>query len=45
MTDGVVAGTWRHEGGRIRLDPFRRLAAADRRALEREAEGLAALHA
>ncbi|MDX6554128.1 MAG: hypothetical protein QOD86_323 [Miltoncostaeaceae bacterium] len=45
LVDGVVAGTWRHAEGRIRWDPFRRLAAADRRALEDEAEGLAALHA
>ena len=30
--------------GRIELSPFGRLAAADRRALEAEAEGLAALH-
>jgi hypothetical protein len=42
--DGAVAGTWRHEGGRIELSPFERLTTADRRALEREAEGLAALY-
>ena len=42
--DGAVAGTWRYEDGRIDLSPFGGLAAADRRALEAEAEGLAALH-
>jgi hypothetical protein len=45
LVDGAVAGTWRHEGGRIILDPFRPLGRATRRALEEEAEGLAALHA
>ena len=43
--DGAVAGTWKHVDGRIELSPFGRLAAADRRALEAEAEGLATLHA
>jgi DNA glycosylase AlkZ-like len=43
--DGAVAGTWKHTGGRIELSPFGRLAAADRRALDSEAELLAALHA
>jgi hypothetical protein len=42
--DGAVAGTWKHEKDRIELSPFGRLAKADRRALEQEAEGLAALH-
>jgi hypothetical protein len=39
LVDGTVAGTWRHEDGRIRLDPWREL--ADRDALEEEAEALA----
>src|SRR4051812_11501007 len=43
--DGTVAGTWKHVDGRIELSPFGRLAAAHRRALEVEAEGLAAWHA
>jgi hypothetical protein len=43
--DGAVAGTWNHDKGRIELSPFGRLAAADRRALEAEAERLAALYA
>jgi hypothetical protein len=42
LVDGAVAGTWRHEGGRIELSPFDRLDAADRRELEAEAERLAA---
>jgi hypothetical protein len=45
LIDGAVAGTWRHERGRIELSPFGRLAAADRRALAQEAERLAAFHA
>jgi hypothetical protein len=45
LVDGQVAGTWRHDAGRIELKPFGRLAAADRRALEEEAVGLTALHA
>jgi hypothetical protein len=42
--DGAVAGKWRYEKGRVRLEPFGKLARADRDALEAEAEGLAALH-
>jgi hypothetical protein len=45
LLDGAVAGTWRHEDGRIALDPFRWLAAAERRALDAEAERLLAVHA
>jgi hypothetical protein len=45
LVDGRVAGSWRHEDGEIRLSPFARLAAADRRGLEEEAHGLARLHA
>jgi hypothetical protein len=41
LVDGSVAGTWRYDGGRIVLDPFRRLDAATRRELEDEAERLA----
>jgi hypothetical protein len=44
LVDGSVAGTWKHEGGRVELSPFGGLAAADRRALESEAERLAAFH-
>lgn len=44
LVDGRVAGTWRHEAGEIRLEPFRPLTPAERAALEEEAHGLAALH-
>jgi hypothetical protein len=42
--DGAVAGTWRYDAGHVELAPFGRLDAADRRALEDEAERLAAYH-
>lgn len=45
LVDGRVAGTWRHGEGRISLDPWRRLDAADRRALREEADRLAQFHA
>ena len=45
LVDGAVAGTWRHEKGRITLSPFGRLDKTTRRKLDDEAEGLAALHA
>ena len=45
LVDGAVAGTWRHAGGAIVLDPFAPLAADDEAALRAEAVGLAALHA
>jgi len=44
LVDGAVAGTWRHAGGEIVLDPFAPLAADDEAALRAEAVGLAALH-
>jgi hypothetical protein len=49
LIDGVVAGVWTSErsgnGLRITVEPFRRLSAAHRRALAREAESVAARHA
>ncbi|MGI8778669.1 MAG: DNA glycosylase AlkZ-like family protein [Solirubrobacteraceae bacterium] len=45
LVDGAVAGTWRHERGKVVLDPFGPLDAADRRALGEEADRLAAFHA
>ena len=45
LVDGAVAGTWRNEKGRIRIDPFGRLSRETRRALDEEAERLAAFHA
>lgn len=43
--DGQVAGTWRHEAGRITLDPWRPLPRGVRRELREEADRLAQLHA
>lgn len=45
ILDGVVAGTWRHQSGRIELQPFARLDRSSRRQLEEEGERLAVLHA
>lgn len=44
LVDGAVAGTWRHEKGRIEIKPFGDLSATDRRELDDEAERLAAFH-
>jgi hypothetical protein len=45
LVGGQVAGTWRYEKGKIKLDPFGRLDRSERRELEAEAERLAAFHA
>jgi len=45
LVDGRVAGTWRHDGGAVRIEPFGRLDAAARRELEQEADRLAEFHA
>jgi hypothetical protein len=45
LVDGSVAGTWRYEGGHVRLQPFDPLPRVARRELEDEARGLAAFHA
>ena len=45
LVDGAVAGTWRHDKGRVLTEPFGRLDAATRRELRDEADRLAALHA
>jgi hypothetical protein len=45
LVDGVVAGTWRHERGRIVLEPYEKLDRAVLRELRDEGERLAALHA
>jgi hypothetical protein len=42
LVDGAVAGTWRWDDGRIRLDPFDAIAPRDQRALDEETERLAA---
>jgi winged helix DNA-binding protein len=44
LVDGAVAGTWRYDRGRVRIEPFGRLDRAARRQLDDEAERLAALH-
>ena len=44
LVDGQVAGTWRFEQGKVRMQPFGRLDAAARRELRDEAERLAELH-
>jgi hypothetical protein len=45
LVDGAVAGSWRHERGRVQLEPFGPLDRQARRDLEEEAERLAAFHA
>lgn len=45
LVDGQVAGAWRYEQGRVDLTPFRALSAAERHALDEEAERLATFHA
>jgi winged helix DNA-binding protein len=44
LVDGAVAGTWRHEDGRVTFDPFERLDRTTLRALREEGEGMAELH-
>jgi winged helix DNA-binding protein len=45
LVDGIAAGAWSLKDGRIVLDPFEALSAADRRAVEQEREALEAFHA
>jgi hypothetical protein len=45
LVDGAVAGTWRHEKGRIEIKPFGDLSTSARRELDDEGERLAAFHA
>ena len=45
LVDGAVAGAWSVRDGRIELDPYVELPAADRRAVEDEREALEAFHA
>jgi hypothetical protein len=44
VVDGRVAGTWRFEGGRMKVEPFAPVPRAARRELEDEAKRLAAFH-
>lgn len=41
LVDGYVAGKWRHEGGRVRLEPFAPLPGRVKQPLEAEARRLA----
>jgi hypothetical protein len=45
LVDGQVAGTWRQEDGRVRIEPFGRFPRSVRAELEDEAERLAAFRA
>ena len=45
LLDGVVAGGWRYEKGRIELQPFRRLTRTERAELKEEQERLQTFHA
>lgn len=45
LIDGAVAGTWRYEGGRVRVDAFAPIPRAAGRELDEEAKALAAFHA
>jgi hypothetical protein len=45
LVDGQVAGTWRHEDGQVRIEPFRTLAPRDRAEVDEEAHRLVAFHA
>ncbi|HKB20090.1 MAG TPA: winged helix DNA-binding domain-containing protein [Gaiellaceae bacterium] len=45
LVDGQVAGTWRYESGRVKVEAFGRLAKGVRTELDEEAERLAAFHA
>jgi hypothetical protein len=45
LIDGRVAGTWRHEAGRVKLDPLEPVPRGVRRELDEEAKRLAAFYA
>jgi Winged helix DNA-binding domain len=44
LVDGAVAGTWRYEKGKVRLEPLAPLPRPVRRQVEDEAQALAAFH-
>ena len=44
LVDGQVAGTWRYDRDRIRIEPFGRISRTARGELDEEAERLAAFH-
>ena len=45
LVDGKVAGSWKFERDRVRVEPFRRLDKPTRKELDEEAERLAVFHA
>jgi hypothetical protein len=45
LVDGHVAGTWKYDKGKVRIEPFSRLPKGVRAELDDEAERLAAFHA
>ena len=45
LVDGRVVGAWSLREGKVVLDPFEEVSAADARAIEREREALEAFHA
>jgi Winged helix DNA-binding domain len=45
LVDGQVAGTWRFESGRVKVEPFARLTKGVRAELDEEGERLADFHA
>jgi hypothetical protein len=45
MVDGQVAGTWAYSGGQVVTTPFHEVPPPDQRAVDAEAERLAAFHA
>jgi hypothetical protein len=45
LVDGVAAGVWQFENGRVQIDPFRKLDRATMRELRDEADRLSAFHA
>jgi hypothetical protein len=44
LVDGRIAGTWKYEGGRVKIEAFERVPRAVRAELDEEAERLAAFH-
>jgi len=45
LVDGVVAGRWKLDRGRVRIEPFGRLTRVARQEVAEEAERLTAFHA
>jgi hypothetical protein len=45
LVDGAVAGTWKHQDGKIDLHPFEKLDAATKRELREQGDRLSAFHA